>query len=72
MEEILRLRAVLEPCSHALGAVVQQDLKVPGRCGDLPDVHPEPRDVAEERRDAVRACLKSEQSSMVGDSAPKT
>lgn len=72
VEKILRLRAALEPRGHALGAVVQQGCKVPGCRGNLPDIYPEPWDVAEKHRDAVRAYLTSDKSSLVGESAPKT
>ena len=54
VEEIFLLGTALQARYRPLGAGVQEDDEVSGCCGDLPQVHPEPRHVSEERRDALK------------------
>ena len=54
VEEIFLLGTALQARYRPLGAGVQEDDEVSGCCGDLPQVHPEPRHVSEERRDASK------------------
>ena len=55
VEQILPLRAALEPCGHTLLAVVQQDFEAPSQGGDLPNLHTKPWYLAKEGHDTVRA-----------------